>query len=60
MRNTKSTHRTRLMLQERLIKATAKWFHFTQMGCQASIIYFRDKMNLLEKEILILRKEKIN
>ena len=57
--NTESTHRTRLMLQRRLVVVTGKWFHFTQMGCTASILYLKDQMDLLEKEILILRKEKI-
>ena len=56
MRNTKSTHRTRLMLQERLIVVTNKWFN----SDESDNTFYKNEMNLLEKEILILRKEKIN
>tara|TARA_R110000744_G_scaffold332332_1_gene437752 strand:- start:186 stop:353 length:168 start_codon:yes stop_codon:yes gene_type:complete len=54
--NTESTHRMRLRLQRRLIVVTNKWFNSNESGKE----FFNDQMNLLEKEILILRKEKIN
>ena len=54
--NTESTHRMRLRLQERLIVVTGKWFNSNESGKE----FFNDQMNLLEREILILRKAKIN
>ena len=54
--NTESTHRMRVRLQRRLIVVTGKWFKSNESGKE----FFSDQMDLLEREILILRKEKIN
>ena len=53
--NTESTHRIRLSLQKRLITITDNWFNANE----SDKAFFKNEMNLLEKEILILRKEKI-
>ena len=54
--NTESTHRMRVRLQRRLIVVTGKWFKSNE----SDNTFYKNEMDLLEREILILRKEKIN